>query len=123
MSQANVEVARRFSEHFTRTGEVDFSVIAPDAVFDNSNAMFDGAVYRGHDGVRTYLALLRGMWEGIGSNHRSSSRWARTGSLSRSAWSCAAGMRSRRSPTLRRSTRFSRARSPTRRPFRARPTP
>jgi len=65
MSQANVEVARRFSEHFTRTGEVDFSVIAPDAVFDNSNAMFDGAVYRGHDGVRTYLALLRGMWEGI----------------------------------------------------------
>src|SRR5215207_10668662 len=65
MSQANVEVARRFSEHFTRTGTVDFSVIAPDAVLDNSNAMLDGAVYRGHDGVRTYLSLLRGMWEGM----------------------------------------------------------
>ena len=65
MSQENVEVARRFSEHFTRTGEVDFSVIDPDAVFDNSNAMFDAAVYRGHDGVQTYPSLLRGMWEGM----------------------------------------------------------
>ena len=65
MSQENVEVVRRFSEHFSRTGEVDFSVIDPDAVFDSSNAIFDGAVYRGHDGVRTYLSLLRGMWEGM----------------------------------------------------------
>ena len=65
MSQENVEVLRRFSEHFSRTGETDFSVIDPDAVFDNSNAIFDGAVYRGHDGVRTYVSLLRGMWEGM----------------------------------------------------------
>jgi ketosteroid isomerase-like protein len=66
MSQEeNVEVLRRLSEQFSRTGETDFSVIDPGAVFDNSNAIFDGAVYRGHDGVRTYVSLLRGMWEGV----------------------------------------------------------
>jgi SnoaL-like domain len=65
MSQENVEVLRRFSEHFSRTGETNFSVIDPDAVFDNSNAIFDRAVYRGHDGVRTYVSLLRGMWAGM----------------------------------------------------------
>ena len=56
---------RRLSEQFSRTGETDFSVIDPGAVFDNSNAIFDGAVYRGHAGVRTYVSLLRGMWEGV----------------------------------------------------------
>src|SRR5215217_7089600 len=66
MSQEeNVEVLRRFSEHFSRTGETDFSVIDPDAVFDNSNAIFDGAVYRGHDGVRAFESLLWGMWQGM----------------------------------------------------------
>ena len=34
-------------------------------MFDNSNAMLDRAVYRGHDGVRIYLSLLRGVWEGM----------------------------------------------------------
>jgi ketosteroid isomerase-like protein len=65
MSPKNVEIVRRFFEHFSRTGETDFSVIAPDAVFDNSNAIFDSAVYRGHDGIRAYQALLQGMWEGM----------------------------------------------------------
>src|ERR671910_200590 len=65
MSQENVKIVRRFFEHFSRTGAADFSLIDPHAVFDNSNAMLDGAVYRGHDGVRTYLSLLREMWEGM----------------------------------------------------------
>ena len=66
MSQEeNVEVLRRFSEHFSRTGETDFSVIDPDAVFDNSNAIFDGAVYRGHDRLRAFQSLLWGMWQGM----------------------------------------------------------
>ena len=32
-------------------------------MLDNSNAAFDGAVYRGHDGLREWLSWLRGMWK------------------------------------------------------------
>jgi len=65
MSQENVDIVRRFFEHFSRTGETDLSLIDPDAVFDNSNAMLDAAVYRGHDGARTFLSLLQEMWQGM----------------------------------------------------------
>jgi ketosteroid isomerase-like protein len=62
MSQENVEIVRRVFEHFRRTGEWDFSRIDPEAEFDNSNAMIDRAVYRGHDGLQEYLSLMQGMW-------------------------------------------------------------
>jgi hypothetical protein len=64
MSQENVEIARRgieqFNRDFTSTEELDFEYLAPDVVFDNSNAGLDAAVYRGHDGMRELMSLLRG---------------------------------------------------------------
>jgi ketosteroid isomerase-like protein len=67
MSQENTEIARRgveqFNRDFSSTEELDFDLLAPDVVFDNSNAAFDPAVYRGHDGMRELMALLRGMWK------------------------------------------------------------
>ena len=65
MSQENVDIMRRFYEHLNRSGEADFSLLDPDVVYDLSNAMLDGAVYRGHDGVRAYRSMMRGMWQGM----------------------------------------------------------
>jgi hypothetical protein len=66
MSQENVEIARRglepFNEQF-KSGEVDLGCFARDITVDNLAATFDGAVYRGHDGVRKWMSLLRGMWK------------------------------------------------------------
>ena len=66
MSQENVEIVRRgiepFNQHFG-TREVDLSSFAPDITVDNLAATFDGAVYRGHDGLRDWLSLHRGMWK------------------------------------------------------------
>jgi ketosteroid isomerase-like protein len=66
MSHENVEIARRGVEQFNQqfnTEELDLSLLATDVVLDNSNAAFDNAVYRGHDGVREWLSVLRGMWK------------------------------------------------------------
>jgi ketosteroid isomerase-like protein len=66
MSQENVEIVRRGFENFNQqfnAQELDLSLFAPDVVLDNSNAVFDGAVYRGHDGVRDWYSWLRGMWK------------------------------------------------------------
>ena len=66
MSQENVEVVRRgmepFNHHF-ETPEVDLSSFAPDVTVDNLAATFDGTVYHGHDGLREWLSLHRGMWK------------------------------------------------------------
>ena len=66
MSQENVEIVRRamepFNQHF-KTREVDLSSFAPDVTVDNLAATFDGAVYHGHDGLRDWLSLQRGMWK------------------------------------------------------------
>jgi hypothetical protein len=66
MSQENVEIVRRgmepFNQHF-KTGEVDLSSFARDVTVDNLAATFDAAVYRGHDGLRDWLSLHRGMWK------------------------------------------------------------
>src|SRR5262245_59449404 len=66
MSQENVEIARRgmepFNQHF-EAPEVDLSSFALDVTVDNLAATFDGAVYRGHDGLRKWLSLHRGMWK------------------------------------------------------------
>ena len=65
MSQENVEIVRRamepFNQHFK--AQVDLSSFARDVTVDNLAATFDGAVYRGHDGLREWLSLHRGMWK------------------------------------------------------------
>jgi ketosteroid isomerase-like protein len=64
MSQENVEVVRRWAGAYNRR-DLDrlIGLTSPDVVLDNSNAAFDGAVYRGHDGVREWLSWVRGMWK------------------------------------------------------------
>jgi ketosteroid isomerase-like protein len=67
MSQENVEIARRgieeFNEQFKSIEERDLDFLAPDVALDNSNAAFDDAVFRGHDGMRQYMSLQREMWK------------------------------------------------------------
>ena len=68
MSQENVEVVRRAyelinGEGFSGAGDLDLSAFDPDIEVDNSNAVFDAAVYRGHDGLRELLSLFREMWK------------------------------------------------------------
>jgi hypothetical protein len=66
MSRENVEIVRRgmapFNQHF-KTREVDLSSFARDVTVDNLAATFDAAVYHGHDGLREWLSLHRGMWK------------------------------------------------------------
>jgi ketosteroid isomerase-like protein len=64
MSQENVEIARRWVGAYNRR-DLDglIGLTDPAVVLDNSNAAFDGAVYRGHDGVREWLSWVRGMWK------------------------------------------------------------
>ena len=67
MPRGNVEVFRRVYEVFNDEGfddvaEFDLRDFDPDVVMDNSNAALDGAVYRGHDGLRAFLLLLRTIW-------------------------------------------------------------
>jgi ketosteroid isomerase-like protein len=65
MSQENVEILRRGYEGYNRTGEFELELFDPDGVWDNSNAVFDPAVYRGVDGVREFLSWLREMWKQV----------------------------------------------------------
>src|SRR5437667_79548 len=65
MSQENVEIVRRGYEGYNRTGESVLELVDPDGVWDNSNAVFDPAVYRGLDGVREFLLWLREMWKQV----------------------------------------------------------
>jgi hypothetical protein len=66
MSQENVEIVRRgmepFNQHF-KTREIDLSSFARDVTVDQMAATFDGAIYHGHDGLREWLSLHRGMWK------------------------------------------------------------
>jgi ketosteroid isomerase-like protein len=66
MSQENVEIVRRGMEQFNQdftSEDLNLDLLAPDIVFDNSNAGLDAAVYHGHDGMRELMSLLRGMWK------------------------------------------------------------
>jgi ketosteroid isomerase-like protein len=66
MSPENVEVVREALERFNQdfnADKLDLSLFAPDVVLDNSNAVFEGSVYHGHDGVREWLSWTRGMWK------------------------------------------------------------
>jgi ketosteroid isomerase-like protein len=62
MAQENVETVRRGYEHFNRSGEVDYSVLDPEIVYDLSRRTFDPLVFRGHEGVREFLTLVREQW-------------------------------------------------------------
>jgi hypothetical protein len=46
MSQANVEIVRRGYEHFNRSGDVDYTVLDPEVVYDLSRRTFDSLVFR-----------------------------------------------------------------------------
>jgi ketosteroid isomerase-like protein len=67
MSQENMEIVRRgieqFNRQFTSTEKLDLDFWASDVVLDTSNAVFDAAIFRGHVGLREYLAWVRGMWK------------------------------------------------------------
>src|SRR3954447_22221341 len=71
MSQENVEVVRRIYERWGDLVIADPEDEAVDEFFDpaievdNSNAVFDGAVYHGRDGLREYLALIREVWSSL----------------------------------------------------------
>jgi uncharacterized protein len=62
MAQENVEIVRRGYEHFNRRGEVDYSVLDPEIVYDLSRRTFDPLVFRGHEGVREFLRLIWEQW-------------------------------------------------------------
>jgi ketosteroid isomerase-like protein len=62
MAQENVEIVRRGYAYFNRSGEVDFSVLDPGIVYDLSRRTFDPLVFRGHEGVREFLRLIREQW-------------------------------------------------------------
>jgi ketosteroid isomerase-like protein len=67
MSQETIQIVQRgleqFNQDFALGGELNLDLWAPNAVFDNTNAGLDSAVYRGHDGMRELMSLLRGMWK------------------------------------------------------------
>lgn len=56
-------MVRRVYEVFNQVAEFDLRDFDPDVVVDNPNAALDGAVHRGHDGLRESLSLLRTMWQ------------------------------------------------------------
>ena len=62
MSQANVEMVRGGYEHFNRTGEVDYSILDPEIVYDLSRRTFDPLVFRRHEGVRDFVRLIWEQW-------------------------------------------------------------
>jgi ketosteroid isomerase-like protein len=62
VTEENIELVRRACESFNAQ-ELDLELFDPDIEVDNSVADFDAAVYRGHDGVREWLSLIRAMWK------------------------------------------------------------
>jgi ketosteroid isomerase-like protein len=60
MSQQNVEIVRRVVDQFNGTGDLDWEMIDPDAVWVLEPPAFLAGTYRGHEGIR---ALLRAMAE------------------------------------------------------------
>ena len=65
MSHQNVEIVRRGFRGVRSDPDFDPKLFDADVEFDDSNAMLDGAVYRGPEGVREYLSLLREMWKQV----------------------------------------------------------
>jgi ketosteroid isomerase-like protein len=66
MPQETIEIAHRGLDQFNQdfaSPELNLDLLAPDVVIDNSNAALDAAVYRGHEGMRELMSVLRGMWK------------------------------------------------------------
>jgi len=57
MSQENVQIARRFVDHWNETGEFPWDELDRDAVFVIDPGSFVAGTYRGRDGIRTLLRL------------------------------------------------------------------
>jgi ketosteroid isomerase-like protein len=58
MSQENVEVVRRFVDHWNETGELLWAEIDADAVFVIDPNAFLAGTYRGHEEIQTLLRLM-----------------------------------------------------------------
>ena len=63
MSRENVELVRRFFDHWNSTGEPPWADVDPDAVFVIDPGSFVGGTYRGHEGIRTLLELTAEVFE------------------------------------------------------------
>jgi ketosteroid isomerase-like protein len=61
MSQENVEVVRRFLEGFVATGEPAWSAL-DEAIEVHDHDILDAADYRGHAGVRRWMADWEAAW-------------------------------------------------------------
>ena len=57
MSQENLEIVRRYFDHFNETGEPLWTDIDADAVFVIDPDSFVAGTYRGHEGIRELLRL------------------------------------------------------------------
>jgi ketosteroid isomerase-like protein len=68
MSQENVEIVRRAYKLFDDAGfsgaaGLDLGAFDVDIEVDTSKRPSDAHVFRGHDGLREFLSLQRGMWK------------------------------------------------------------
>jgi ketosteroid isomerase-like protein len=68
MSQENVEIVQRAYKVFDDAGfsgaaGLDLGAFDADIEVDTSKRTFDVDVFRGHDGLREFLSLQRGMWK------------------------------------------------------------
>jgi uncharacterized protein len=64
MSQENVELVRRFYEHFNRNGVPDFDRLDPEIVWSQPDEIAGGkGTYRGHEGVRRALTEIRATFD------------------------------------------------------------
>jgi ketosteroid isomerase-like protein len=68
MSQENVEIVRRAYKVFDDAGfsgaaGVDLGAFDADIQVETSTGPSDADPFRGHDGLREFLALQRGMWK------------------------------------------------------------
>jgi ketosteroid isomerase-like protein len=63
VSRENVEIVERFFEHWNETGEPDWGVIDPEAVWVIDPGSFVAGTYRGHEGIRTLLRLTDEVFE------------------------------------------------------------
>jgi ketosteroid isomerase-like protein len=61
MSHQNVEIMRRNDEHFRRTGEPQWEILAPEFEIHDHDIP-DAGIYRGHDGMREWTAHFGEAW-------------------------------------------------------------
>jgi ketosteroid isomerase-like protein len=57
VSQENVEIVRRFMDHWNETGEFLWALIDPDAVFVIDPESFVAGTYRSHEGIIELVRL------------------------------------------------------------------